>query len=411
MEGQTKNLDGAKFERGIGGGLGLGGLSSFSLEAGQNNLSAEQSGGKYGGFQILKNEGLGGNDSHYRRGTKAGDGPKKEHLVSIKSLAVQGLRSVEISPRSSVNWSKRGSRVLDPRLREKVAKRGRRQSQRSSCDDSAIDERSLKQSDLDYAESKKRFDTENSVGFQDPKMQPTQSYREEKFITYQKFKEISNRESQRAKLTHRNIFCAETVSPVQKSPLHRPRFVGDSQASQPNQGLIWKLRNHKLVDNFDTKPNTKQAKSKKKTLNKTDNTFGDRSFLIKNTENSRAATAKKYPGPLSRTQSIPSGEEKISKTNFQEISSVAKKPRFSKKALEGRRARIDRAKREKILGLEAGNGQQIFEANSRQRFCFGRSQFRVNNLELTGGLPERPFKSSSVKGRAYNGKFVRDGSK
>jgi hypothetical protein len=168
------------------------------------------------------------------------------------------------------------------------------------------------------------------------------------------------------------------------------------------------LRNQKLVDNYEPRPKTK---AKKKTLNKTDNTFTERNFLIKNSEKSRASTAKKYPGPLSRTQSINSGQEKISKTAFCEFSCVAKKPRFSKKALAERKARIDLAKREKILDIDPANGQQIFEANYRQKFQFGRSQFRVNNLELTGPLPERPFKSSSVKGRAYNGKFVRDGSR
>jgi hypothetical protein len=90
---------------------------------------------------------------------------------------------------------------------------------------------------------------------------------------------------------------------------------------------------------------------------------------------------------------------------------VAKKPRFSKKALAERRARIDRSKWGEFLDIDAANGQQIFEANYRQKFQFGRSQFRVNNLELTGGLPERPFNSTSVKGRAYNGKFVLDGSR
>jgi hypothetical protein len=223
LEHQTKILDGGKSKREIV----LAGLSTFASEA-KADSKPEHPFASYSGCQILKNETSEGTDSHYRRDPKADDSPKKEHLVSIKSMAVQGPRSVEASTRSSVDWSKRYSRVFDLRLLKKVAKRGRRVSKRSSCEDFPIDERSLKQSELDYEEGRKRFDTENSVGFQDPKMQPTQSYREDKFMTYQKFKEISLRDTERRKLTHRNIFCAETDSPVERSHFNRPRFVQDS---------------------------------------------------------------------------------------------------------------------------------------------------------------------------------------
>jgi hypothetical protein len=223
LEHQTKNLDCRKSKREIG----LAGFSTFPSKA-NGDSKPEHPFATYGGFQILKNETSGGTVGDYRRDPKADHSPKKEHLVSIKSMAVQGPRSVEVSTRSSVNWSKRDSRVLDMRMPRKGAKRGRRDSKRSICEDFPIDERSLKQSELDYEESRKRFDTENSVGFQDPKMQPTQSYREEKFMTYQKFKEISLRGTERGKLTHRNIFCSQTDSPVHRSHFNRPRFVQDS---------------------------------------------------------------------------------------------------------------------------------------------------------------------------------------
>lgn len=104
-------------------------------------------------------------------------------------MLTHGLRSQDISPKSSSNFglnhtnlSRGNSREAS--AKEQIPKNARQANKKSSYDDFALHE-----SALDQVRSGKRFDNEGSLGYQGYEMKPSHSYDEDGFVSYEKFKE------------------------------------------------------------------------------------------------------------------------------------------------------------------------------------------------------------------------------